>query len=64
MNFTEIVQAQLGDMFRAALILAMISGFQVMRQTIGLSALAKAKEADLVELLGGVFDRLIEPGRS
>lgn len=49
---------------RAALILAMISGFQVMRQMVGLSALAKAKEADLVELLGGVFDRLIEPGRS
>jgi AcrR family transcriptional regulator len=46
---------------RAALLLAMISGFQVMRQMIGLSALAKAKEADLAALLARVFDTLIEP---
>lgn len=45
---------------RAALILAMISGFQVMRQMIALSALADAKESELTELLGQVFDRLIE----
>ena len=49
---------------RAALILAMISGFQVMRQMIGLSALTKTREADLVELLSGVFDRLIAPNKA
>lgn len=49
---------------RAALLLAMISGFQVMRQMIGLSALAKAKEADLVALLGAVFGTLIKPASS
>lgn len=46
---------------RAALLLAMIAGFQAMRQAIGLSPLAQAKEADLVKLLRGVFERLIEP---
>ena len=46
---------------RAALLLAMISGFQVMRQMIGLSALAKAKDAHLAALLTAVFDTLIEP---
>ncbi len=45
---------------RAALILAMISGFQVMRQMIALPALAKANEADLARLLAQVFDHLIE----
>ena len=44
---------------RAALILSMISGFQGMRQMIGLSALADADEDTLVELLAGVFDGLI-----
>lgn len=46
---------------RAALLLAVIAGFQVMRQMIGLSALANAKEAELATLLEGVFDRLIVP---
>ncbi|NYF21793.1 AcrR family transcriptional regulator [Xanthomonas sp. JAI131] len=46
---------------RAALILAMISGFQVMRQMIALPALADADEAELAQLLGQVFDRLIRP---
>jgi AcrR family transcriptional regulator len=44
---------------RAALILAMISGFQVMRQMIALPALADADETELARLLGGVFDQLI-----
>lgn len=44
---------------RAALILAMISGFQVMRQMIALPALADADEEELAELLGAVFERLI-----
>lgn len=46
---------------RAALILAMISGFQVMRQMIALAPLADANERDLVRLLAGVFDQLIGP---
>lgn len=46
---------------RAALILAMISGFQVMRQMIALPALANANEGDLALLLGRVFDQLIGP---
>lgn len=46
---------------RAALILAMISGFQVMRQMIALPALANADEAQLAQLLGEVFDQLINP---
>lgn len=45
---------------RAALILAMISGFQAMRQMFALAALADANEGVLIELLGQVFDRLIE----
>ena len=44
---------------RAALLLAVISGFQVMRQMVALPALAQAREADLVKLLAGVFDGLI-----
>ncbi|QIL20615.1 TetR/AcrR family transcriptional regulator [Thermomonas sp. HDW16] len=46
---------------RAAMILAMISGFQGMRQMIGLSALADADEGALVGLLTGVFEGLINP---
>lgn len=45
---------------RAALILAVISGFQVMRQMIALPTLANADEDDLVRLLAGVFDQLID----
>ncbi|RAP57320.1 TetR/AcrR family transcriptional regulator [Oleiagrimonas sp. MCCC 1A03011] len=46
---------------RAALILAVIAGFQVMRQMIALPPLANADEDDLVHLLAGVFDQLIAP---
>lgn len=46
---------------RAALILAIISGFQIMRQMIALPPLADANEADLVRLLAGVLDQLIDP---
>ena len=45
---------------RAALILSLISGLQVMRQMIGLSALANADEVELVELMTGVLHRLID----
>jgi len=45
---------------RAALILAMISGFQVMRQMIALPALADANEDELARVLGDVFNTLIQ----
>jgi len=44
---------------RAALLLAVISGFQVMRQMMGLSVLAKANERELTELLAGLLSNLI-----
>lgn len=46
---------------RAGLLLAVISGFQVMRQMLALPALANANEAELTQLLAGVFDGLIHP---
>ncbi len=45
---------------RAALVLALVAGFQVMRQMIGLSALADAEPRDLIELLAPLFQRLVE----
>lgn len=45
---------------RAALILALVAGFQVMRQMIGLSALAQARPDDLVKILAPVLQQLIE----
>jgi len=46
---------------RAALMLALVAGFQAMRQMIGLSALADAEPALLIKILGPVFQQLIEP---
>ena len=45
---------------RAALVLSLIAGFQVMRQMIGLSALAEAEPKALVKILGPVFQQLVE----
>jgi hypothetical protein len=45
---------------RAALILSLVAGFQVMRQMIGLSALAEAKPADLIKLLAPLFQQLVD----
>jgi AcrR family transcriptional regulator len=45
---------------RAALVLSIVAGFQVMRQMIGLPALADAEPATLVKLLAPVFQQLIE----
>jgi AcrR family transcriptional regulator len=44
---------------RAALMLGLVAGFQVMRQMIGLSSLTKAKPTDLVELLTPLIRQLI-----
>ena len=45
---------------RAALVLALVAGFQVMRQMIGLSALAEADPAALTKLLAPLFQQLID----
>lgn len=45
---------------RAALVLSLIAGFQVMRQMIGLSALADVDPKALVKVLAPVFQQLVE----
>lgn len=45
---------------RAALVLSMVAGFQVMRQMIGLSALTDAEPKVLAKLLGAVLQHLID----
>jgi AcrR family transcriptional regulator len=47
---------------RAALVLSLVAGFQVMRQMIGLSALAEAEPADLIKILAPLFRQLMEAG--
>ena len=44
---------------RAALVLALIAGFQMMRQMIGLTALTRAETSVLRKVLGPVFQQLI-----
>jgi len=46
---------------RAGVMLALIAGFQLMRQVLELSALAKADAKDLVKVLAPLFDRLLTP---
>ena len=45
---------------RAALVLSLVAGFQVMRQMISLSALAEAEPEALVKLLGPLFQQLVD----
>lgn len=45
---------------RAALVLALVAGFQVMRQMIALPALADAKPQTLVKLLAPLFQQLVD----
>ena len=45
---------------RAALVLSLVAGFQVMRQMIGLSALAEADRSDLIRVLAPLLQQLIE----
>jgi AcrR family transcriptional regulator len=47
---------------RAAVLLALVAGLQVMRQAIGLSALADAEPADLLRVLTPLFSSLIHDG--
>jgi AcrR family transcriptional regulator len=48
---------------RAAVVLSIVAGFQVMRQMIGLTALAKARPKDLVKILAPIFELLVEDER-
>jgi hypothetical protein len=45
---------------RAALVLSLVAGFQVMRQMIGLSPLAEAEPGALVQLLAPLFQQLVD----
>jgi AcrR family transcriptional regulator len=45
---------------RAAVVLSVVAGFQVMRQMIGLSPLAEAEPESLVAILGPVFQQLVD----
>ena len=49
---------------RAAMVLSLIAGFQVMRQMIGFSALAKAKPEALVKIFAPVFKLLVDDGQA
>ena len=44
--------------------LSLVAGFQVMRQMIGLSALAEAERSDLIKVLAPLFKQLIEGTRA
>jgi AcrR family transcriptional regulator len=62
----KVVTAALeGDLApqRAALVLSLIAGFQVMRQMIGLRALVKVEPEALVKILGPLFQQLIDGGQ-
>ena len=49
---------------RAALVLSLVAGVQVMRQMIGLSALTDAKPAALIKILAPIFQRLVDGDRA
>ena len=49
---------------RAALVLSLVAGVQVMRQMIGLSALADAKPAALIRVLAPIFQQLVDGERA
>jgi AcrR family transcriptional regulator len=58
---TEALDGELAPQ-RAAIVFALVAGFQVMRQMIGLSALADADPAALMKLLAPLFEQLVEAG--
>jgi len=67
-HYQKVLSAALGGKLapeRAALVLSIVAGFQVMRQMIGLSALSASEPAALIEILAPVFEQLVgAPGRS
>lgn len=60
-TLTEALSGKLAPQ-RAALVLSLVAGVQMMRQMIGLTALADADPEALVELLEPLFRRLLEGG--
>ena len=44
---------------RAAIVLSLVAGLQVMRQMVGLAALSKAKPEALIKILAPLFEQLI-----
>lgn len=48
---------------RAAIVLSLVAGFQVMRQVIGLSALTATEPEALIKVLGPLFQQLIDGER-
>ncbi len=61
-----IAAALSGDLApqRAAVLLSLVAGFQIMRQMIGLSPLAEASPKALVKILGPLFEQLIKGEQS
>ena len=62
-HYHKVMTAALsGDLApqRAALVLSLVAGFQVMRQMIGLSALAEAEPSALIKVLAPLFQNLVE----
>jgi AcrR family transcriptional regulator len=62
-HYHKVMTAALeGDLApqRAAVVLALVAGFQVMRQMIGLSALARARPAALTAVLTPLFEHLLD----
>jgi AcrR family transcriptional regulator len=62
-HYHKVMTAALsGDLApqRAALVLSLVAGFQVMRQMIGLSALAEAEASALITVLAPLFQNLVE----
>jgi AcrR family transcriptional regulator len=57
-NITAALNGELASQ-RAAVMLSLIAGVQLMRQMIGLSALAKADPKMLIKVLGPIFDLLL-----
>jgi AcrR family transcriptional regulator len=62
-HYQKMITAALsGDLApqRAALVLSLVAGFQVMRQMIGLSTLAEAEPAALIKILAPLFQQLVD----
>lgn len=59
----QLTAALTGDLApqRAAVVLAVVAGIQVMRQVIGLSALADAAPEALLKILAPLFEQLLDP---
>jgi AcrR family transcriptional regulator len=66
-HYHRVLTAALGGDLaaeRAAIVFAVVAGVQVMRQMIGLSALADADPADLKKILEPIFRGLVAGGRA